>query len=168
MKKIILFALAIISLSFTHDYHVAISAVTSNNTNKSLEITQKIFLEDLEKAILEENKVKLYIGTDKQHSNCKELIGDYIKNHLILSIEGKKQNLNYLGFEQENELIFAYFETPKIAKLKSISIVNTILLDTFSDQANIMHFKVNEQKQTLYFNINNSKETISFKAFTPK
>ncbi len=153
---------AFLALLFTakHDYHVAVCEI--NHKNGLLQITQKIFIDDLEKSIEKKQGVKLLLGNVNQHQKAKEIIGNYLLAHFQLKSANKNLALTYLGYELENEQLFAYLQTKSPTKIKQLAVNFTLLFDTFSDQANLVHFNINGKKQSLFLDASKPSGTTSW------
>lgn len=135
--------------SSKHDFHVSIIDVNHNQEKNTIEVSIKIFIDDLEKALTEENKApKLFLNTKKENQKGNTYIKAYLNKHFKITIDGEPLNGNYLGKEYENDVCWMYVEYTNIKKPKNISIQNSMLLETFSDQANIIHFKSGTTKHS--------------------
>jgi hypothetical protein len=132
-----------------HDFHVSIIDVNHNQEKNSIEVSLKVFIDDLEKALTEENKApKLFLNTKKENQKGDTYIKAYLNKHFKISIDGEAVNGSYLGKEYENDVCWMYVEYTNIKKPKSINIQNSMLLETYSDQANIIHFKSGTTKHS--------------------
>lgn len=131
-----------------HPFYVAVTEMNLNNKDKTLEISCKIFSDDLEQIIEKSNRVQLDISTEKDKPNFDKLIPAYIKNHLTISIDGKPASLSYLGFEIDKESAYCYLQVENISSLKKIDVSNSLLHDLTPEQINIMHITVNGKRQS--------------------
>lgn len=136
-------------LANRHDFHVSIIDVNHNLEKNTIEVSLKVFIDDLEKALTEEDKAPtLFLNTKKENQKGDTYIKSYINKHFRITINDEQVIGNYLGKEYENDVCWMYIEYPNIKKPKNISIQNTMLLDTYSDQANIVHFKSGTTKHS--------------------
>ncbi|HEX4887254.1 MAG TPA: DUF6702 family protein [Luteibaculaceae bacterium] len=133
-----------------HPFHVAVCEINHNSSSQKLEITQKVFIDDLETAVNKAYDVKLLLGNPKQHASAKELIGRYATERFNVVSDNKKMELAYLGFELESDQAFLYFESKKIKKPAELRITFTVLLEQFADQSNLVHLKGWGDRKTLY------------------
>ncbi len=132
-----------------HDFHVSIIDVNHNLEKNTIEVSLKVFIDDLEKALTEEDKAPtLFLNTKKENQKGDTYIKAYLKKHFKITIDGEVATGNYLGKEYENDVCWMYVEYTNIKKPKSISIQNSMLLETYSDQANIIHFKSGTTKHS--------------------
>lgn len=132
-----------------HPIHISTAEIVHNATDKSLEITCKIFWDDFESILTKNNKnVKVDLTNEKNVAVNNQLISTYISNHLNLVIDGKPVALSFVGFEKEDVVIYSYLEVASISTAKNISVTNSIMHDMFDDQANIIHVIVKGSRKS--------------------
>lgn len=135
-------------MSSEHKFYVSNTIIQENVLSGSLEITIKIFTDDLESALFyqEGHKVKLEMGRDVKHNDA---IRTYILQHFKL-MDGN--NLvypsSYVGHETELDLTFIYLEIPNWHQQSVFRIENTILFEVYPEQVNIINLKMNTWGQT--------------------
>jgi hypothetical protein len=88
------------------------------------------------------------------------MVKKYVTSHLKLIIEGHENKISYVGWENEGEAIYCYFEIQNVSQPRKLKIDNSLLYDEFTDQANIMHVKVNGKRQTQ--KVNYPDKTLEF------
>lgn len=131
-----------------HPFYISVTEINHNAKDRTLEISCKVFAEDLEQDLEKNYKTTLDISKESEKASFDRLIPDYINHHLGITVDGRAAKLNYVGFEKEKESVYCYFEIPNIASLKKIDISNTILYDFAESQINIMHVTVNGKRQS--------------------
>ena len=160
------FFLATILFFPFHDFHVTHTTFHYNDASKSMEITIKVAIEALEKSI--ENRysknLDIFLHT-KEKKKIEKLIEEYFRNNLILSADKHTQEYQWVGKEFSNNLhdIYLYFEIPNYDKkenVESITIKNTLFLDLYSYQTNIVLVELINKKYNLTFNMDNDIQTI--------
>ena len=149
-----------------HDFHVTHSTFHYNNETKSMEITIKVALKDLEKSIENKYSKKLtnFLDNHKNISLEKKIV-EYFENNLKLSVNNNIQEYKWVGKELSNNLhdIFLYFEISNIEKkknLKIITIQNTLFLELYRHQTNIVLINILDNKYNLTFSADNYVQTI--------
>lgn len=149
-----------------HDFHVTHTTFHYNDGPKSMEITIKVAIEDLEKSIENKFSKKFDDLLDTQGNiNSEKLILEYIKNNLIFSVGENKKEFRWVGKEPSDNLhdIYLYFEIPNYDKnenMESITIKNTLFLDLYDYQTNIVLIELMERKYNLTFTMDNDIQTI--------
>lgn len=156
-KWLFIFVLFVTSTSFSpykkiHPFFVSVTEIQHNADEKTLEISCKIFTDDFEKALRQTYKtnVDLLNGKDKVASN--KLITDYIKKHLQINVDGKTLQLQFVGYENEEEAIWSHFQINDIASIKKVEIVNDILFEYKKEQVNLLHVKANGSRKSAKLN----------------
>ncbi len=142
-----------------HPFHVSVCEIDYIEAKKSLQITQKIFIDDLEKGIHENYNNTIDITLDQHKEELSNMLRDYYSKNLKIQINGKSFQARYLGFEFEDDALWCYLEIQKVRKIKSLQITNTILFDTFDDQSTILH--VQKEDDIKSFRLTNDERSAS-------
>ena len=145
-----------------HPFYIAVTEINLNTADKTLEVSCKMFADDLEQIIEKNNHTQLDITADRDKPKFDSYIPAYVKTHLSLSVNGKDMSLSYIGFEKEKESAFCYFQAENISSLKKIDIHNSLLHDFTSDQINIIHVTVNGKRQSTKLDYPSTSATFNF------
>ena len=148
--------------AFFHPFYVSVTEVNHNSKNKTVEISSKIFFDDLEHGIEQESKVSFDIVKPTDKAKVNTLIANYVKKHLILKIDGKVYAMNYVGYEIQGEAAWCYFEIPKINKIGTIEINNNILYQLHTEQINMLNVTVAGKRQSTKLDAPESKASFKF------
>lgn len=147
---------------FYHPFYVSVTEINHNSQDKTIEISCKIFVDDMEAALKQNYKTPVDLSNDKQKELHDKLIADYIPKHFALSADGKGGKLNYIGFEKDKESVYCYFEIINVASVKKLDITNSILQDYIDKQINIMHITVNGNRKSYKLDYPNKQASFSF------
>lgn len=141
-----------------HAFHISKTDISHKTAEKSLQITMHIFIDDLELALEKQGHKKLFVGTDKEVAQAKNLIEQYLRANFMVSINGKNCAYQWLGKETstDKQALWIYLEATNIKEVKQIGIENKVLTDVFTDQKNIVQVNVPAKKQG-YFLLDRSK-----------
>lgn len=131
-----------------HPYYISVVEINHNATDKTLEVSCKIFANDFETTLEKNYKSRVDLSNPKDKSTTDKWISDYIRKHLALKADGKNLNLSYLGFEKEEEAIYSYFQVNDIASVKYVDITDSILHDFSDQQINIIHCIIGGKRQS--------------------
>lgn len=145
-----------------HPFYVSVTEMSLNPTTKSLEISCKMFAEDIEDILKQNYKVAVDLSNDKMQVQNNKLINDYILKHFSINIDSKRATLKFVGFEKENESIYCYFEVVNVPALKMLAVSNSILQDYKQEQINIMHVVVNGNRKSTKLDYPASQASFSF------
>jgi len=131
-----------------HPFHVSVAEINHNATDKTLEISCKIFTDDFEKVLAQNYKAMVDLINPPDKKAMDTLVKKYIKTHLSIHVDGKPVNFSYIGFERESEAVYSYFQVDNMASVKTISITNKLMQDLFTDQINLMHVIVGGNRKS--------------------
>lgn len=127
-----------------------------------LQITSRIFADDLNKALEKKYNKKLYLGTDKESPEDLALLKKYLSEHFTVKVNGQSRPVNFLSKELEGDVLICYSSIKDIPRLKSLEVYNAILVDWDSEQQNIAHFTVLGTKQSFLFTASSTKRMLKF------
>ena len=164
ITKITIIALLFVGLSSfnVHKFYVSVTKVEYNKDAETLQIITKIFIDDVEDVLNERYKTETFLDTKKESARDRELLKEYILKKLKIEVNGEKADLNYLGIEYETDIVKAYIEIAGVKDCTSIGVENTILMEKFEEQQNIIHFKVGDYKRSMMLEKENPNGLIKF------
>ena len=131
-----------------HPYYMSVTELEYKSADKEIQISSKIFIDDLEYALQEEYKTKVEILNAADQKKNEALLDKFFRKHLKLSVDGKPVSYQLIGFEREEEAIWTYLVVKNISKLKSATVFNDLLYNYRDDQINIIHFKNNNDRKS--------------------
>lgn len=123
-----------------HPFHVAVSDIEYDAQRKAIELSQRMFSDDFAEAVLSETGQEPDFSDKAQ---TRGLLEAYLREHLELVVNGKTREFTFLGYEYEEESwsLWCYVEVSGVRKLQTLMVRNSILMDQFDDQENIIHMK---------------------------
>ena len=132
-----------------HPFHVSVCEVYYNEKTHSLEISMKIFTDDLELSIQKEGNNEFSLIDANPEKVEKSTIASYLIDKFEIGINGKKIDLDFIGFEFDGNATLCYFEARKIRRIDKIEINNSIITEVFDDQINLTHFQYKEEMKSV-------------------
>jgi hypothetical protein len=146
VNSVIIISLAFI-LCAAHPFYLGVTHFKLNSKSNTLETSVKLFTNDFETSLKKLNgkTVDLINGSNKEEIN--KLINKYLQAHLIIKVNEKNAAFDYIGYEIEKDVTWIYVEYKKIKSLKSLSIENTLLYDSFDKQTNIIRVETTAGEQ---------------------
>ncbi len=164
MKKYLLLFLVFPFLvaSAPHKFYVSITKIEYVQEKQSIQIITKIFTDDIEKALKQQYKPSISIGTKKETEEDTEYLKSYILEHLKISVNGKPTNLKYIGQEYDLDMVNAYIEITNVKDLTTIKVEDKMLFDVFEDQQNIIHLKTPTTRRSLILEKDNPNGVLNF------
>lgn len=139
--------LIISSLTFQadlHEFHFGKFEIEHNEENKSLEIAMYLFLDDLEEGITKQEGIeKLYLCTEKETQEATQEMIDYLTTNFVIYHQDGKLPMQFIGKELSEDLtaVWCYLEITLPDHIDEISLSNSILMELFEDQKNLVRFK---------------------------
>ena len=149
-------------VSLFHPLHLSVSDIYHNPQTNSLEITQRIFIDDLEKALRQRYGRNVDIYNSEDPELLSEIIGDYVLQNFRLSLNARPVPLNYLGYEIEEDAVWVYLEAPKVRDFKNISVRNSLLFELFTDQLNLINVKKEGAIRSLKLEPDHEQDSLNY------
>jgi hypothetical protein len=134
--------------SWLHPFHISLSEVEFKPVKGTVELSHKIFIDDLEDAIEKAYQVKTYLDTPKESSEAGHLIKKYVEERFRLMADGKEVTFRFLGYEYEKDAVWIYREGQYSGSPGKVRIRNSILLELFADQVNFIHVKQGDARRS--------------------
>lgn len=145
-----------------HAFHVSVCEIEFDEGKRQLEITHRIFLDDLELGLTNWSGEKIDILNPSDPKRLDQLIGKYLSEKTSYTLNKKTFQANYLGSEKEDGVMFCYQVISDVKKLKSLKVSNTLLMETFDDQSNVIHVDRLGETKSLKFNEGESSGEVVF------
>jgi len=146
MKTAILSILIV--LFSAHEFHLSLTEIRHNSESKSIEVSIKLFTDDLLVALEQAGAPKMELGTENEPPEANELNESYLKAHFKLMVNGKPTDFTYLGKEAELDATWCFVEVKDVKKVQTIEVQNTLLLEAFDDQTNMINLNINGRKKS--------------------
>lgn len=144
-----------------HDFHVSVTQINCNAQTQSVEITIKLFTDDLEQSIKAQGGGELRLGDAREAVNADQLLLEYLRNRFALLLDGKAVVMAWVGKEVEVDALWCYLEVPNIAHISSMEITSRILTEIFEDQANVVHIACGGENKSMFLSKNSLSERVS-------
>lgn len=166
MKKQIIFIVLPLLLftstaSTVHKFHMALYQINYDSGKKMLQITSRLHIEDLNKAL--EKKYKKKIAVENENSSSEEvLLKEYLNNRFSIKVNGQVKPLNFLSKEIEDDELVIYSNIKNIAKINTLEIQNNVLIECFSDQQNMINLTVLGEKKSFLLTNSVSSKSLKF------
>ena len=141
---------------------MAIFQVNYVPEKKMLQITSRIFVDDLNLAIEKKYGKKVSLGSEKESVDDQGVLKKYFTENLQIKVNGQSKPVAFLSKELEGDVLICYCRVTDVAKLHSAEITNTLLTHWNSEQQNILHFTAFGNKQTVLFTASNKTEVLKF------
>lgn len=165
-KKLSLMCFALLPLLFfsaaVHKYYVAVFQVEYAHQKKEMQITARIFIDDLEKELNYKYNKTFYLGDKRELPAAGSYLQRYFAEKVKFTINNKPKAIKYLGKEIEEDVVICYLTIPAEEGVKTVTVRNTTLFETFPDQQNYIHLKINSNKKSLLLTNEEQNGTLEF------
>jgi len=121
-----------------HKFYVSLTEIRYNPERERIEVSMRIFPDDLDLALMERSGIRTLLGTELESPEADSLLMIYLLQDFNLQVNGKEIELYYLGKESESDAIWCYLESPKVPPPETITVRNAVLTEFFPDQVNII------------------------------
>ena len=151
-----------------HPIHVSLTTIDYNAQTRSLEITCKIFADDLEDAIKKTSGSQLYLGSQKENrALATAKIEEYLRRHFRVEFVGAPAlaEWTFVGRELEGDAMWCYLEYAGVAlpsPRPRVKIAQTVLLDFYDDQTNVVNVSVGSERRSALIRKSKLSEILDF------
>lgn len=152
--------IAVLSSFAAHKFYVAIFQVNYNQGKQTMEITSRVFIDDLNKALEKKYGRPVHVADQGQTDEDIELMKKYISANFSIEINGKMRTLLYRSSEIENNVLICYYSIREIPQVKSLTIGNKMFFDLVTEQQNIIQTNIYGKKSSLLLTSDNPSGTI--------
>lgn len=146
---IVLAVLLLTGFSRLHEFYVSLSEIRFNPESQCLEVSLRIFPDDMDRALKVHHGVNTSLVTELEHESADSLLEIYIHDLFRIELNGTTVPLYYLGKESESDVMWCYLESDPQEKPVEITVYNSILCEIFEDQVNIIQVYVDKWNRGL-------------------
>lgn len=136
----------------TVDFFSSMTKVDYIDGSKTLKFTTKMNTSHISDAI------KINRSTAGFEAEVKK----YVNNNFDVYVNNSPKNLTFTGSQVSGETVWVYFETDGISDISSLKIKNTILLNAFPKQINLVNIAYKGNQRTMNFQRGKEVNEVSF------
>src|SRR3954452_20500068 len=96
-------------LVLLHPFYISMTDINYNDKSKSVEVSVRIFTDDFEKTLRKNCNCKVDLLAAKDKKSMEKLVSNYVLKHLQIRVDGQLRNLEFAGYQQEEESVWSYF-----------------------------------------------------------
>jgi hypothetical protein len=149
-----------------HTYHSSILELRLNPQQQQVELALKVFTDDLENALSRGRPQHLSL----QDPRAVPLADAYLRSHLELALPYTSSRqlrlpltLQFVGMQAEKDAYWLYAKAKLPRAATAIWLRNTVLLDLFSDQMNIVNAEGNNKKASELYRAGHEQAVLTLK-----
>lgn len=152
MKYLLLGLIYWMNTTAVHQYHISQCLIDWNDTSKSYEVSQFLFVDDLKLALESLNAIDIHIQKNEIDSITSSYIQHYLSLHFEMKAGAESLKIAYIGEEMSDDLkgVWCYFEVPLSGNEAVLSLRNDLLMEVFSDQKNVVTIKDKNNKEQYF------------------
>ena len=135
MYKLFFKIILLISVVFSHQFFLTTTEVRLSDNQKSLEITIQTFTHDVEALLKKANFNLANLGSEREDDKIDDFIIDYLSDNFII----QDHYWRYLGKKIDGDFTLFFLEIDKFDSQSTVAVFNTIFMDMYSKQKNIMN-----------------------------
>lgn len=142
--------LPLVAFTAAHKFYVSVTNISYSEKNDALQITSRVFIDDLDQLLKERYDIDAKLSTDNESELVDKYLEKYLRTKFIVQINGEDSSYEIIGRKYDNDVCVFYLEIAAIElpTVKSIQIQNELLTDMFDEQQNVVHFKINGKKKS--------------------
>ena len=124
-----------------HPIHVSKCQIEHDLESKHLQVTLHVFIDDLEASLKLNGVDSLYLGTEFEHQDGNDRVGEYLGEHFKISVGDRQVSLNFLGKELSDDYMafWCYLESVEPITPDNMFVEYDVLMDLYDDQKNILN-----------------------------
>ncbi|MHA4809882.1 DUF6702 family protein [Flavitalea flava] len=145
-----------------HPLYIGVMEISHNAKDKSLEVSCKLFTNDLEATLEKVTHTKVDLSDAKNKTFNDKLISEYVQKHVQIKVDGRSVSLQFAGCENEAEGTWSYFQVSNVPSLKRLDITNNLLYDNFDKQINIIHGSAGGIRKSTRLNYPDTNAVLEF------
>jgi hypothetical protein len=158
-------AAALLLLALTaqalHAYHATLTELRYNAEQKQLELSIKVFTDDFEKTLSKGQAKSVSLAEVGPRPQI--LTSAYLAHTLQLkTAAGVALPLQYLGMQQEKDAYWLYCKVALPRTMAGVQIRQTMLLEAFADQTNIVNIEAGSKKLSALFRTGHEQELVTW------
>ncbi|MBV1924991.1 MAG: peptidase E [Dokdonia sp.] len=164
MKKtfiLLVFVPLLLSMA-AHKYYLSVTDMEYNESSQSLQMITRLFYDDVQAVLQARYDETIVVDATEDQEPLDRYLTKYLNAKLKVAINGESQELLFVGKEYEDDYIVLYTEIEGVTSIKTLTIENTLLMDVFPEQKNMVHTEILGKKKSFLMEIDNPKGVLNF------
>lgn len=143
-----------------HKHYISLTQIEYKESEKTLQITMRFFIDDLEKVVGSRFDKNLALATEEELKNANVYIERYLENKFKLWVNGSDLTPKFLGKQYEDDQVFIFLEVDRVENIESIEVQNSMLMEVFEEQQNYVKLRIGKVDKTFILVKANDKEML--------
>lgn len=156
------FGLFILLTAFTcHKFYFSNTEVFHNQENETLEITMRLFTDDLERAIAGDDAGQMRLGDAQENPAAQQMVEAYVQKHFQIQRADSTLSLAFIGKEVEYDITWIYLEAEGVSEVDGLKVKSRVFTDLFPEQVNEVHLESGSLRHTVSLNKENNTRLLT-------
>lgn len=139
----------VVAATPAHKFYTSLTDAEYNRETKSLEISMRVFADDLELALTRRAGKAVYLDST---ANVSDLILAYLRDSFqVKTAKGDGAKLDWVGMETRVDVAWLFFEMKLPEGLAGAQLRNRLLFEMYEEQINIVNIKSDDKKFDFVF-----------------
>ncbi len=146
----------LLSIVFAHQFFISTTDIQFKSEEKRAEITIQVFTHDINLLLENANYKTIDLGTKKENDDIDIFLVNYLSDNFVL----QDYRWKYIGKKVGTEYTLFFLEIEDFSLSPKIAILNSLFMDLYNKQRNIVNFYNGEIIQSA--NMTNAEPVFSF------
>jgi hypothetical protein len=131
-----------------HPIHISRTEINVSSQEQEVQISAKLYIDDLELVIKNKTKKELKLFTPKELTEANQIIHQYIQDKLLIAIDGKKCIYQMVGKEasEDHLAVWVYLSSRANDKGKNMTIDSRYMYEIYNDQRNMVDISIDGKR----------------------
>lgn len=116
---------------------------------KRIEITARLFVDDLNVVLEKKYNKKTALGLTNETVEDEILLKKYLSEHLIFTVNSIKKPIQFVSKELDNNVLVCYLKIIDVPKINTLEIQNDVFVAQFPDQQNLVQSTIYGEKKSV-------------------
>ena len=129
-------SILLLSVISAHQFFISTTEIQFKPEEQRAEITIQVFTHDIDLLLENANFKTIDLGTDKESDAIDIFLANYLSDNFII----QEYRWSYLGKEVGDDYTAFFLEIENFSLSPKISILNSLFMDLYTKQRNIVNF----------------------------
>nr|WP_308463736.1 DUF6702 family protein [Chitinophaga nivalis] len=149
-------------LTMMHPFYASVTEITHNAAKKELEVSCRIFADDLENALKAQYDTHFDIIRPANRKQVEAYIAAYLSQHLTVNLDGRNIVLRFIGYKIEEDAVWSFLEATDVPAPKQVQVKNDVLYNRHPSQTNMIHVIVGGERKSIKLDNPNATAVLRF------
>lgn len=146
-----------------HPFYISVTDGVYNSKIQSMELSIRMFTDDVEYALQKLGHEPLYLGTDQQVEKADSIVSRYVLSRIVMVEDTRRPTFRFVGMEFEDDGLYVYLESTYLSPhFKKLEFENRLLIQAFEDQRNIMHIKKGDITKSMMMDAKKRNDEVTY------